>query len=80
MSVKTWVVVKIMVPSWVPIIIRHLVYLGYPKRDYNFDNYPHPFKEPGSAEESQGLLVGVDPSKGVRAGRAAQCFVTCIAS
>ena len=33
-------VVKIMVPFWVPIIIRHH-YLGYPKRDHNFDNYPY---------------------------------------
>ena len=30
-----WVVVNIMVPFWVPIIIRHLI--GYPKRDPNFD-------------------------------------------
>ena len=37
-----------MVPFWVPIIIRHLLfrrshgtyYSGYPKRDLNFDNYP----------------------------------------
>ena len=29
-----------MVPFWVPIIIRHL-YLGYPKRDPNFDNHPY---------------------------------------
>ena len=35
-----WVVVKIKVPFWVPIIIRHLYYLGYPKRDPNFDNHP----------------------------------------
>ena len=34
-----WVVVKIMVPSWVPIIIRHLLF-RVPKRDHNFDNYP----------------------------------------
>ena len=27
----TWVVVKNMVPFWVPIIVRHLL-LGYPKR------------------------------------------------
>ena len=37
--VYRWVVVKIMVPLWVPLIIRHLL-LGYPKRDPNFDNYP----------------------------------------
>ena len=38
------VVVKIMVPFWVPIIIR-TNYLGYPKRDINFDNYPY-YNEP----------------------------------
>ena len=31
-----WVAVKIMVPFWVPIIIRHLLF-----RDHNFDNYPN---------------------------------------
>ena len=30
-----------MVPFWVLIIIRHHYYFGYPKRDYNFDNYPY---------------------------------------
>ena len=37
-----WVDVKIMVPLWVPIIIRHLIFRvpGYPKRDHNFDNHP----------------------------------------
>ena len=34
-----WVVVKIMVLFWVP-IINGTYYLGYPKRDLNFDNYP----------------------------------------
>ena len=29
-----------MVPFWIPIIIRRLN-LGYPKRDYNFDNHPY---------------------------------------
>ena len=33
------VVVKMMVPFWIPIIIRHLI-LGYPKRDHKFDNHP----------------------------------------
>ena len=33
------VVVKIRVPFWVSIIIRHD--LGYPTRDPNFDNYPN---------------------------------------
>ena len=32
---NTWVVVKIMVPFWFPILARHP---GYPKRDHNFDN------------------------------------------
>ena len=35
-----WVVLKIMVPFWVPIIIRPLI-LGYPKGDHNFDNPPY---------------------------------------
>ena len=35
----TWVVVKIMVPCWIPIILRPLVLT--PKRDHNFDNHPH---------------------------------------
>ena len=35
-----WVVIKIMVPSCVLNIIRHLVSIGYPKRYPNFDNYP----------------------------------------
>ena len=30
-----------MVPFWVLIIIRHLIFIGYPKRDFNFDNYPY---------------------------------------
>ena len=34
-----WVVVKIMVPVWIPIIVRHLN-LRYPKRDPNFDSRP----------------------------------------
>ena len=29
-----------MVPFWVPIIIRHLLF-RVPKRDHNFDNYPY---------------------------------------
>ena len=45
-ATETWVVVKIMVPFWVPNIIWHLLfrvpkYLGYPKKDPYFDNYPH---------------------------------------
>ena len=35
-----WVVVKIMVPFWIPIIIRHLIFRD-PKRDHNFDNHPY---------------------------------------
>ena len=30
-----------MVPFWAPRVIRHLYYFGYPKRDFNVDNYPH---------------------------------------
>ena len=39
----TWVVVKIMVPFWIPIIIRPLIFRvpGAPKEDHNFDNHPH---------------------------------------
>ena len=32
LGIVIWVVVKIMVPFWVPIIIRHLLF-RYPKRD-----------------------------------------------
>ena len=35
-----WVVVKIMVPFWVPNIVRHLSFRVPNKRDPNFDNYP----------------------------------------
>ena len=31
-----------MVPFWIPIIIRHLIF-SVPKRDHNFDNHPHHF-------------------------------------
>ena len=34
-----WVVVKIMVPFWVPNIVRHLIF-RVPKWDHNFDNHP----------------------------------------
>ena len=34
-----WVVVKIMVPFWIPIIMRHLL-LRSPKRGHNFDDHP----------------------------------------
>ena len=37
-------VVKIMVPFWVPIIIRHLLFRVPKKRDPNFDNHPHVFE------------------------------------
>ena len=36
-----WVVVKIMIPFWIPIIIRHLIFRVPPqKRYHNFDNHP----------------------------------------
>ena len=35
-----WVVVKIMVPFWVPILIRGLIF-RVPKRDHNFDIHPY---------------------------------------
>ena len=41
----TWVVVEIMVLFWVPNIYIYIYYgtyyIGYPKSDLNFDNYPH---------------------------------------
>ena len=40
----TWVVVKIMVPFWVPIIIRHLLFRVPKIWGHNFDNYPHRFE------------------------------------
>ena len=36
-----WVVVKIMVPFWVPIIIRHLIFRVPKKKDHNSDNHPY---------------------------------------
>ena len=39
-----WVVVNTrVVPFWVLIIVRHLIF-RYPKRDPNFDNYPRGFE------------------------------------
>ena len=38
-----WVVVKTMVPFWVPKKYG-TDYLGYPKRDHNFDNHPCAFR------------------------------------
>ena len=35
-----WVVVKIMIPFWIPIIIRHLIFRVPEKGDHNFDNHP----------------------------------------
>ena len=43
-QVGIWVVVKIMVPFWVPIILGAVLYLD-PKRDHDFDN--HPYEYPG---------------------------------
>ena len=40
--VDIWVVVKIRVLFWVPIIIRHRLFRD-PKRDPNFDNYPYTY-------------------------------------
>ena len=30
-----------MVPSWIPIIIRHLIFRVPPKRDHDFDNHSY---------------------------------------
>ena len=40
MVFSLWVVAKIRVPFWVPIIIRHLVF-RVPKRDPNFDSHSY---------------------------------------
>ena len=40
-----WVVVKIMVPFWVPNIIRHPIF-RMSKRNPNFDNYPCGYMNP----------------------------------
>ena len=40
-------VVKMMVPFWIPIIIRHTYYVGYPKRDHNFDDHSSEVRELG---------------------------------
>ena len=39
-----WVVVKIMVPFWIPIIIRHLIF-RVPKKDLNFGIPPNIYSE-----------------------------------
>ena len=37
---STWVVVKMMVFFWIPIIVWHLIF-RVPKKGQNFDNHPH---------------------------------------
>ena len=49
---QTWVVVKIMVPFWIPIIIRHLIFRVPKKIDHNFDNHPHVDPEPQASFNS----------------------------
>ena len=39
------VVVKIMVPFWIPTVIRHLIF-KYLKWDNNFDNHPYTYQGP----------------------------------
>ena len=51
MYVYIWVVVKIMVPFWVLIIIRHLLF-GVPQRGPNFDNHPYRFWARGRTFEA----------------------------
>ena len=36
-----WVVLKVMGPFWLQITQNGPCYLGVPKRDLNFGNYPH---------------------------------------
>ena len=47
-------VVRILVPFWIPIIIRHLIF-RVPKRDHNFDNHPQIF----SIWEQTQLLLAI---------------------
>ena len=60
-----WVVVKMMVPFWIPIIIRHLVF-GYPRRDHNLDNHAFMCEENASlccvADFSQALTAAPQAS------------------
>ena len=61
----TWVVVKILVPFWVPIIVRHLIFRVPNKRDPNFDSHPHANQGP----KPHCLLVrSLGPLKYVRLG------------
>ena len=67
--ITIWVVVKIMVPFWIPIIVRHVMFLGCPKRDLFFDNRPYePTDQPGhpqppSSLSTQALYIrGTPPS------------------
>ena len=62
---QIWVVVKIMVPFWIHIIIRHLIYLGYPTRDHNFDNHPYAYLKPNRRTPPIGnlALLEIDPAK-----------------
>ena len=55
------VVVKIMVPFWVPIIIRHLLF-RYPKRDLNFDNYPNGSRATGGRRRTVATVKGCQPT------------------
>ena len=61
-----WVFVKIMVPFWVPNIVRHLLF-RVPKRDPSFENHPYNYiciatglRMSGKAESSRvgGFSVG----------------------
>ena len=41
-KIRIWVVVKIMVPFWVPSIIRHLIFrVPKKERNHNSDNHPY---------------------------------------
>ena len=44
MSISIWVVVKIMVPFWLLLVIRHLVFRGPKKGDRSFDNHPYLYR------------------------------------
>ena len=50
-----WVVVKIMVPFWVPMILPHLIFRVPKKRDHNFDNHPYEHHELSRITSGQGV-------------------------
>ena len=67
--------VKIMVPFWIPSIVRHLIF-RVPKRDHNFDNHPHardPPKTAHSAQASSTLTCKFLPSARLSSSTTGHC-------